>query len=75
MILIYKEVKSVIFGGRESENNKKGTGYLLQCVQRSSLGIFLYPCFMKPEMMEISSVFHFHLSCFVFHSSEKYLTF
>lgn len=36
---------------------------------------FLHRCFMKPETMELSSVLHFHFSCFVFCSPEKYSTF
>lgn len=71
MILIYKEIKSIIFGGRESENNQKLLDIYYSVYREVVWASFLYPCFMKSVMMEITSVFHFHLSCFVFHSLEN----
>lgn len=75
MILIYKEIKPIIFGGGENENNQKRLDIYYNMYREAVWASFLYPYFMKPERMQISSVFNFHLPRFVFHSPEKYSTF
>lgn len=62
-----RKKKSIIFGGRESENNQKGTGYLLQCVQRSGLGIFFVPLLYEARNYGIifCVAFSFFLLCFL----------
>lgn len=56
IILIYMKIESIIFAGRERENNQKGTGYLLQCVQRSGLGIFFVPLLVARDCVSFSFV-------------------